>query len=466
MKLFEGKSFFEKKFAFEQDVRDGSLELDDGSKVAIIGGGPAGSFFCYFLLDMAERIDLDLDVDIYEMRDFSIPGPTGCNMCGGIISESLVQNLATDRINLPGTVVRRGIDAYVLHMDVGSVKLETPLQEKRIGSVYRGPGPRGITETKWDSFDGHLQAMTKKKGANIISERVDDVVWEDERPQIKTRNGSYKPYDLVVVSVGINSKTLKLFEKMDLGYQIPLSTKTYIREYYLGADTLAECFGNAMHVFLLDIPRLEFAAIIPKGDYASLCLLGEEIDKELLHSFLDAPEVRQCFPPGFELEKASCQCAPRISIKGAAKPFADRIVFIGDSGETRLYKDGIGAAFRTAKSAASTAVFQGVSAEDFKQHYLPTCRKISTDNTIGKVVFQVTSLIQKTQFARRAVLRMVSREQQAKRGLRRMSTVLWDTFTGSAPYKEILFRTFHPAFWGRLLLDLATSIRPFSKNDR
>jgi len=33
-----------------------------------------------------------------------------------------------------------------------------------------------------------------------------------------------------------------------------------------------------MHVFLLDIPRLEFAAIIPKGDYATVCLLGEDIE--------------------------------------------------------------------------------------------------------------------------------------------------------------------------------------------
>ena len=37
-----------------------------------------------------------------------------------------------------------------------------------------------------------------------------------------------------------------------------------------------------MHVFLLDIPRLEVAAIIPKGDYMSLCLLGADIDSALV----------------------------------------------------------------------------------------------------------------------------------------------------------------------------------------
>jgi len=69
------------------------LALEDGSQVAVIGGGPAGSFFSYFLLDMAERVGLDIGVDIYEPRDFTRSGPAGCNMCGGIVHESVVQIL-------------------------------------------------------------------------------------------------------------------------------------------------------------------------------------------------------------------------------------------------------------------------------------------------------------------------------------------------------------------------------------
>ena len=60
-----------------------SLQLDDGSQIAVMGGGPAGSFFSYFLLDMAERVGIDVQVDIYEPKDFSRPGPPGCNHCGG-----------------------------------------------------------------------------------------------------------------------------------------------------------------------------------------------------------------------------------------------------------------------------------------------------------------------------------------------------------------------------------------------
>ena len=133
------------------------LKLDDGSRIAVIGGGPAGSFFSYFLLAMTERVGFDVQVDIYESRDFSKSGPTGCNMCGGIVSESLVQALAAEGIDLPPTVVQRGIDSYFLHMDVGSVKIETPLHEKRIAAVFRGGGPKGSQNNEWDSFDGYCR---------------------------------------------------------------------------------------------------------------------------------------------------------------------------------------------------------------------------------------------------------------------------------------------------------------------
>ena len=401
---------------------------------------------------------MDLHVDIYEPRDYSRPGPAACNMCGGIISESLVQNLAAEGIILPPTVVQRGIDSYMLHMDIGSVRIDTPLNEKRIGAVYRGPGPRDIKEIKWGSFDGHLQNLAISKGATVIKKRVSQIKWVENRPQVIIRGEEPQSYDLLVVATGVNATTKKMIKELDLAYKFPETTKTFIREYYLGEDTIAQFFGSSMHVFLLDIPRLDFAAIIPKGDYVTVCMLGEDIDKELIDSFLNAEEVKECFPPELDLGNESCHCSPRISTHGAVYPYSDRIVFIGDIGVTRLYKDGIGAAYRTSKSAATTAIFQGISASDFEEHYWPTCRTIENDNRVGKVIFFVTHMIQKFRFARRAVLNMTAREQNNDGAQPRMSTVLWDTFTGSAPYKDIFLRTLHPAFLARLFGDLAISI--------
>jgi flavin-dependent dehydrogenase len=436
------------------------LKLRDGSRVAVMGGGPAGSFFAYFLLDMAARAGLNLRVDIYEPRDFTVPGPPGCNMCGGIVSELLVQMLAAEGINLPPTVVQRGISAYVLHTDAGSVRIATPLEEKRIGAVYRGPGPRGLKEFKWGSFDGHLQSLAKQKGANVIRARVEEVSWQEGRPALKAKGGASETYDLLAVTAGINTAASKLFDGLGLAYKPPKTTKTFIREYYLSEQTIGEYLGSAMHVFLLNIPRLEFAAIIPKGDYATMCLLGEDIDNDLIQNFMGCPEVRRIMPPDVNLEQGQCQCQPRIATEGAVQPFGDRIVFIGDAGVTRLYKDGIGSAYRCSKAAATTAVFEGIAAENFRRHYLPACRAIEFDNAIGKIVFLVTRLIQERGFARRAVVRMTADEQRKPGSRRRMSTVLWDMFTGSAPYKEIFLRTLHPAFWLKFGWDLLVSLLP------
>lgn len=435
-----------------------TLQLDDGSRVGVIGGGPAGSFFSFFLLGLAKRLALDIHVDIYEPRDFTRIGPAGCNMCGGIISESLVQMLATEGINLPPTVVQRGIDSYMLHMDVGSVEIETPLHEKRIGAVYRGPGPRDIKEIKWGSFDAYLQKLAVESGANVISQRVTEIVWDDGKPQLRTRKGEPQGYDLLVMGVGVNAAARKLLGNLDFAYVPPKTTKTFIQEYHLGEEAISEVLGSSMHVFLLDIPRLEFAAIIPKGDYVSVCLLGDDIDNELVQEFMGSAEVRGCFPPEMNLNATSCHCSPRISVSGARHPYGDRMVFIGDCGVTRLYKDGIGAAYRTAKAAATTAALHGISAEDFEHHYWPACRKIESDNMIGKLVFFVTRQIQRRRFARRAVLRMTTDEQSKPASRRRLSMVLWDTFTGSAPYRDILRRTLSPAFLGRLLTEMVIAL--------
>lgn len=428
----------------DSDRLEDDVVLKDGSHVAVIGGGPAGSFFSYFLLDMADRIDLRLKVDIYEPRAFAKPGPVGCNMCGGIISETLVQNLAVDGVYLDSEVVQRGIDAYELHTDVGSVRIATPHDEMRIGAVHRGGGPRDVTEPRWDSFDHHLLANATERGARVVTARVQEMGRVDGLPTVHVMDEEPQTYDLVVVATGVNTSILKSFEGLGIGYERPRLTKTLIREYYLGEEAIAASLGTSMHVFLLNIPRLEFAALIPKGDYVTMCLLGEEIDTELGDTFAAAPEVRAVMPAGWDPGTRSCQCLPHINVHGVEKPYADRVVFIGDSGVTRLYKDGIGAAYRTAKAAARTAIFEGVSEEAFREHFLPVCRSIRGDNRIGEFAFVLTRLAQRLRPLRRTIL-AIARDEQTDGTSPRLSSVLWDMFSGSAPYSDIFRRMLHPA---------------------
>lgn len=437
-----------------------NLKLNGGDRVAVIGSGPAGSFFSFFLLELAERAGLDVKVDIFDNKDFSKCGPAGCNHCGGILSESLVQILAAEGINIPTNVAQTCIESYVLHMDVGSVKIETSVQEKRIAAIFRGAGPLGTKDIKHGSFDRYLQELAVNKGAHLVTDRVKSICFDTDLPLVKTREGLSKTYNLLVGAVGVNTTALKLFRGLEFGYQPPQTTKTFICEFSLGYEMVQKYFGNSMHVFLLNIPRLEFAALVPKDDNVTMVLLGKEIDKELVQSLLDAPEVKRCFPPGWDNKGFPCQCFPEINIKSALKPYADRVVLIGDCATTKLYKNGIGAAYSTAKAAATTAIFKGVSNEDFRQHYWLACKAIINDNKIGEVVFTATRVIQGLRFARRGVLFMTSREQQ-KKGLHpRMSMVLWDTFTGSTPYWDILLRTIHPFFLIRFLWGIIIGFMP------
>jgi hypothetical protein len=379
-------------------------------------------------------------------------------MCGGIVSESLVQHLAAEGIILPSTVVQRGIDSYVLHMDVGSVRLDTPLREMRIGAIHRASGPRDLEQPTWESFDGFLMSLACDKGARLVRERVTGFDVRDGMPRIQTKSSGYRAYSLLVVASGVNTRTLVRLRESLPDYDPPRTTGTYICEYRLGAEVIAGSLGNSMHVFLQSIPGLEFAAIIPKGDYASVCLLGERIDADMVKAFLHSPEVRGCMPDEWSPDNRSCHCSPLINIGGPTRPFGDRIVFIGDAGVTRLYKDGIGAAYRTAKAVASTAVLQGVSARDFERHYLPLCRELKKDNGIGKLIFAFTKRIKGIGIFRRAIYHMIEGEQGRAGESRRMSMVMWDLFSGSAPYREILLRTFHPAFLLRLFWHTIQSI--------
>jgi flavin-dependent dehydrogenase len=439
---------------------EAGMPLENGSRIAVVGSGPAGSFFSYFLLKMARDVDLEVELDLWEPRSFSRCGPAGCNHCGGVVSETLVQMLAAEGIELPVDVVQRAVESYVIHMDAGTVAVESPVHERRIASLYRGNGPREGEALQVHTFDGYLQGRAVDRGARLVQKLVTDVDWADGRPHLIAGDGSRTAYDLVVVSTGVNSNLMANLTRHEPDIRAPKTARTYICEFRSTDEEVQRRLGESMHVFLVAIPRLEFAALIPKGECVTMCMVGDEIDQELIHAFLTCPEVLGCFPA--DATPCVCSCSPLINVGGTQPPFADRLVMIGDSGVTRLYKDGIGAAYRTAKAAASTAIFEGVSAEAFRRYYWPTCRRIAHDNAIGRLLFTASGIFRHSALSRRAVLRMTRHEQESENGGRPMSSILWNMFSGSAPYREILMTGMRPDFLGGLAWNVAASLRPAS----
>lgn len=438
------------------------MKLIDGSRIAVVGGGPSGSFFSYFALELSERFGSDIKLDIFEAKDFGCDGPAGCNHCGGIVSESLVQMLSAEGIVLPSEVIKQGIESYTLHLEQGSTIISAPNNEQRIAALFRGGGPKGCTGCADGSFDNYLLKLCESKGASIHQERVVKAERTDDSIMLTTKEGTVAEYDLVVGAVGLNKKTFELFNDLCPDFVTPRTTKTHISEIKMKEEEIAKYFGDSMHVFLLDLPNIKFGALIPKQDYVTLVLLGSDIDRNVVQQFLDAQAVKNCFPPDIDIHSAmACQCYPFINIRGAKLAHDDRVVLIGDSSTSKLYKNGIGAAYITAKAAANTVIFHGISKHHFKKYFQPACNKLQSDNRLGRFIFMLTTLIQKSDILKSAMLNIVIKEQRKKRSKRMMSSMLWDTFTGSAPYNSIFFRFFHPSvmasFIWNILLALFTN---------
>ena len=194
----------------------------------------------------------------------------------------------------------------------------------------------------------------------------------------------------------------------------------------------------------MPVKNIKFAAIIPKTSYVALCMLGKKIDHVRVMEFLAHPKVSQLFPEG-ALEILSCMCLPNMNIGAPSKPFADRAVMIGDAGSTRLYKDGIGAAYFMGKSAAKTAVMHGVGERHFREHYMPDYKALIIDNRFGSFLFMFTDLFREYGFMTSAMLRVVKKESEDPVGANKiLSSILWDMFTGNERYKDVFYRAIRP----------------------
>ncbi len=414
--------------------------LEDGSNIAVIGGGPTGSFFSIFALKLSKMVGKELNITIFDPKNFTKDGPGGCNRCGGVISELLVQTLAVEGIILPDLVVQKGISSYKLHTNHGSVYIATPTLEKTIATVYRGGGPKGIIGKDKESFDKFLLNMAVKEGAVHNPARIERIEYRNKRPVLFSQGHKIHEADLVVGAFGVNSTASKIFEDIGFGYKKPDTVTTAIAEINFDINIISKYFGNSIHLFLLPIKDIKFAAIIPKGPYVTLCILGKNMNVNTVKEFLNNPVVKGVLPKTKTYE-LNCRCLPKMNIGAPERPFTDRVVTCGDAGSTRLFKDGLGAAYIMGKAAAKTAVFKGVSKQHFQEDYYPVYKSIIIDNWFGKRLYTITDLYKNYKILTKWMLAIVKDEQQSPNNPKRLSSVLWDMFTGNERYKNV----FHTA---------------------
>ncbi len=423
------------------------MRLEDGSQVRIVGGGPAGSFAALHLLRFAGETGLRLEITIFEARDFNRPGPGGCNKCAGVLSHPLVKNLAKLALTIPEEVIQSRLSAYMMHLDQDELCIQPRDPQQQIYSVYRGSGPRLGEPPYPRSFDGWLLAEAQARGAVVRRERVRAIRAGKRpetgmRPVIVTAHQEYEA-DLVILANGINSLVL-----LDPAwhYRPPRTEKMAQDEIPLPA----EAQDNRIHIYGEPPSGLIFGALIPKGNYANISLLGHKLPPDAITVFVDEHHLS-----GLSLQGAPflCGCTPSLAVSSAQGYFADRLVAIGDAAVTRLYKDGIGAAFLTAEAAARTAVRQGISQRDFAAGYAPTCRAIAVDNIYGRLLFRFWPFVRRFPALVEIWERSIQSENHLPVADQIHQRMLWGIFTGDEFYRRI--------FW---LLFSRTSLRSFWRN--
>jgi flavin-dependent dehydrogenase len=418
-------------------------QLVSGDRVCIIGGGPAGSFAALELLEAARQHDVRLNVTIFEPRRFSIPGPGGCNHCAGMLSHRVLDGLNRLNLEIPSEVLQAEISSYAVHLHGETRRVRDSNPQRTIPAVYRGAGPREhISKRSVASFDEFLLQAALERGARRIPHRAVKVAW-DGGPVVYAA-GQKHPADLLVLASGVNSRSPL---DADFGYRPP-------RTAVMAQDEIPRppsWPADQIDAFFHQPPGLIFGALIPKGEYLNISLLGKGLPTDAVSEFVEArgQEAGLTSPP-----RSLCGCTPRVAVRPAQRYYGDRWVAVGDAAATRLYKDGIGSAITTSRAAMAAAVGKGISSGAFRRHYAPAFRAVARDNLFGRMMFRMWSMTLESERLSKAWLQTLDIEAELPEERRRMHRILWGMLTGDEQYESLFWQAVHPA----MLLTTARSM--------
>jgi flavin-dependent dehydrogenase len=442
-----------------------SLSLQNGDRVAIVGGGPAGSFFAITLLREARRLNRHLDVFIVEKRGPTVPNSDefqckGCNFCAGLISPRLNQILGAQGLAVPDEIIQGHIDYVWIHGQWKNFRLRVP-PDARMYSVFRGSLP-GRRMGRPAGFDGFLLGEAVKEGARIVYGEVQEIAYgASGMPNLTVRAPSGETVSLdarfVSIATGINAHCgfdyredglIASVKRMNPAFVPGKSRKTLIFELDVGEDYLKRNMNREIYFIESGSKRLalEHTALIPKGRFLTVAMIGKCIDEavlprdtqQIVRDFLTLPQIDRILP-GIAAASLACACAPRMTVTTATLPFGDRFAIIGDAVGSRLNKDGLYSAHATASRLAETVLHVGIDNQALARGYGKTVKWLVADSRFGRMVFAASRAAFTMPVVSRIIYQGFAIEYKVRdERSRPLGVVLWKIASGTADYREVL----------------------------
>jgi len=446
-----------------------NLEPPKENRFAVVGGGPAGSFFAICLLREARRLNQEIEVVIVEKKttvkvEDKYWWSKGCNFGAGGISPRLSAIMEQAGIHVPLETIRGEINRIWIHGMWKNIPLKVPKQMKMF-SVFRGSLPSKIKD-KQRGLDAFLLGRAVEEGAKILQGEVLEIAYTDSGfPVLKTKLASGEmisvPASFVAVSTGVNARTRKDYRKNPLirsiqrinpGFVPAKLRKTIVFELKVSREILEKNLKNEVYFIEYGAKKLplEHIALVPKGDYLTVTVIGKYIDravlpkeiKRIIKKIVELPQLERILPDIANYPVA-CACMPWMTVSVAKNPYAQRLAIIGDAVGSRLYKDGFFSAYLTASRLAHIILRVGQDKKTLVREYGKTVKWLAMDNRYGKLVFRLIRLSFSTPFLNRILYQTFATELKIKdKNKRPLGQVLWKIASGHADYREILGEMF------------------------
>jgi flavin-dependent dehydrogenase len=442
------------------------MRLQHGSKVVVLGGGPAGALFAIHLLRQSQQAGIHITVTIIDKKAVQPSGTLpfklrGCNYCAGIISPRLHDALDKSGIPLPEKLICEEFSHIWIHGLWKNFPLKLP-PGQRMYSLFRGSLPRDRRD-RTTGLDGFLLNQARTRGATVITGEAIDIRYASSgKPCVTVATASRREIgiesDFLAIATGIPSfkdsipeenSLLRALRRINPGFTPPRIRPALIFELKPGRAYLKKYMNKEIYFIVSGSKKLslDHISLVPKGDYLTVAMVGDRIDnasfpedtQKIIHEFLSLSHCRAILPHITPHNTpVACSCTPFMVTAPARGAICDRMAVVGDAMGSRLYRDGIFSAFVGAEALAKTIIQGGVDKKSLSNGYAQVTKWLKVDSHYAERVIGCIQTVLKSPFLSRILYQTFATEMKNKsHDQRPLGQALLELGSGGTDYVHV-----------------------------